>query len=199
MSSVLKSEHHVDTCVEMFLKRMGDIADSSTATTDIAHWFRLVSSFFPVIKLFNWKIRLTSCDRFSFDVIGELYFSNMFGFMREGRDHLKWIDALDTFMPHLIKAALLPSWVRPPYFATTLATTSEARKAARDYSGIENAVEDCVVERQNKSPDERASREDILGRFFEIHQEKGEKLDFTIDDIKTEVHIALYVSISSFR
>ncbi|KAI9659696.1 MAG: hypothetical protein M1831_003594 [Alyxoria varia] len=83
MSSVLKWEQHVDTCVEMFLKRMGDIAD-----------------------------------------------------------------------------------------------------------GIENAVDKCVIDREKLPKEERASREDIVGRFFQIHQEKGEKLDFTIDDIKTEVHIA---------
>ena len=52
-------------------------------------------------------------QRYTFDVIGELFFGRMFGFLRERKDIGGYIAAVDIILPHAIRVAVLPKLLWP--------------------------------------------------------------------------------------
>lgn len=132
-----------------------------------------------------------SC-RFSFDVLGELYFSNMFGFMSRDEDHQEWIESIDSLMPFMTLTQVSPKWFRPLMLSSTLLSAS-ARKAAQTVDRMRTAAISAVEGRIKLLKDDGLdnSRQDMLGQMFGIYHEKGEKVDFQIEDIQVEVWAAL--------
>lgn len=51
-------------------------------------------------------------------MIGELYFSKMFGFLQAGHDHLGYIDATEDLVPVQFLAANMPTFVRGLFMLT---------------------------------------------------------------------------------
>ena len=129
-------------------------------------------------------------DRYAFDVIGELYFSKMFGFMKDKHDYRGYISALDDLLPVLVASCVLPKYARPWLMMGGILMPS-ARKALKALKDIDKAAESCVAERLRSLEQGEKPRQDVLASLFKIHWEKGEKVDFGIVDIKLEVYIAL--------
>lgn len=48
--------------------------------------------------------------RYAFDVIGEVFFGHMFGFMEYRHDHASLITSLQQILPVISTVALSPSW-----------------------------------------------------------------------------------------
>jgi hypothetical protein len=51
--------------------------------------------------------------RYTFDAIGELFFGQQFGFMRDEHDYGNYIQSLDTLIPGIALSCVLPSYLRP--------------------------------------------------------------------------------------
>ena len=124
--------------------------------------------------------------RYAFDVIGELYFGRMFGFLETGADHGSWIESLDLLMPFLCMTAVAPTYVRPLILMSALVVPGSL-KALKAIDNIGVAARKCVAERfDSASKDDGPHRTDMVEQLHEIHLEKGEKVDFQIGDIQQE-------------
>ncbi|CEN61002.1 hypothetical protein ASPCAL07672 [Aspergillus calidoustus] len=168
MSSIVKSEPLIDTCTELFMTRMG-VFSKQRQLVDLATWVQ-------------W---------YAFDVIGELYFSSMFGFMAQCSDVHDYIGSLDTLLPVLCAASVMPTYVRAPFLASGLLLGS-VRKALKALGSIEDAAASCVRERLQSEGKPDGAREDILGKLLGIHDSKGDQHNFNLTDVQTEVFSGLF-------
>lgn len=161
-------EESIDRCVEQLVAKFNDYSDKES-----------------VVDLANWA------QWFSFDVIGELFFSRMFGFMKYARDYKVYISALDSLIPSMAVALVMPSYLRPLFMLSgTLLPT--VRKALRALKYIEKEAEACVAERRDllaSKPD--IKREDMLQRYFDIMHVKGNEKDFGLTEIKVDSYGSL--------
>jgi hypothetical protein len=167
MSNIVKSEPLINTCTELFMTRMGEFAERRQLV-DLATWVQ-------------W---------YAFDVIGELYFSSMFGFMKQRSDVNDYIGSLDTLLPVLCAASVMPSYVRAPFLASGLLLRS-VRKALKALGRIEEASATCVRERLQPGGKSEGAREDILGKLLDIHEHKGDQHNFNLTDVQSEVFTGL--------
>ncbi|KAI0403196.1 cytochrome P450 [Xylaria palmicola] len=168
LASILKFEKYIDLCSEVFLSRLEAFAVSHQAV-DLGEWFQM----------------------YAFDVIGELYFGQMFGFMEKSHDHENWIQSLDQLMPFLCMTSVAPSCMRPLILSSALALPGSIR-ALKAVDTIGTAAREVVSKRLNVGANpEHERRTDILQQLYDIYEEKGSKLDFSIGDIEQEAWVAL--------
>ena len=71
MSSVLDSEVYIDQCSDLFLQRLGEMAQAGQ-TVDLGHWLQM----------------------YAFDVVTELFYGKAFGLM-EARQDFGWFELLE--------------------------------------------------------------------------------------------------------
>ncbi|OGM41143.1 cytochrome P450 [Aspergillus bombycis] len=159
MTSILQSEKYIEKCIRIWLEKLGEMADSRK-----------------------------SFDLYAYDVIGELYFSKMFGFLQAGGDHLGYIDATEDLIPVQFLAANMPTYVRGLFMLTGILFPKVRRAlgALGDLTDATNAMlKDRLATLQSDS-ESKSQRQDILGKLLEISHKRGEELDFVLDDIKME-------------
>ncbi|KAH9905239.1 cytochrome P450 oxidoreductase [Xylariomycetidae sp. FL2044] len=168
LSNVLKSEAYITKCSDLLIERLGEFADASTPC-DLGRWLQ-------------W---------FSFDVVGELSFGRMFGFLEKKEDYRGWIRSLDTILPFLCIMGVAPPYLRPMITASALVVPA-SRKALEAASSMGVAARDCVAQRfANEARSEHPPRVDLLGQLYSICQEKGAEVDFQMGDIEQESWVAL--------
>ncbi|CAI6332382.1 unnamed protein product [Periconia digitata] len=167
MANVLKHEDYVAKCTTLFLERMTEMADAGEEV-DIGNWFQM----------------------YAFDVIGELSFGNMFGFMEKNTDINGWIDALDALMPVLCVAAIAPTYYRP-FIMISAILNSTVFKALKSFEGIHTASVDVVTKRVKEISAGTADRIDMLQQFSRIVREKGEQVRFTDSEVTLEAYVGL--------
>ncbi|KAL2396868.1 Cytochrome P450 monooxygenase gsfF [Exophiala dermatitidis] len=169
LSNVLRSEEYIDKCTELFLERMAEYQDGKKPF-DLGRWVQM----------------------YAFDVIGELYFGRMFGFMETRSDHESWIHSLDLLLPFLCMTAVVPTYVRPLILASSIAVPGSL-KAVKAIDTIATAARKCAAKRFSEGKEAKSKdRTDILEQLYTIHQEKGEKVDFNMPEIEQEAWIALF-------
>ncbi|KAI0120995.1 cytochrome P450 oxidoreductase [Xylariales sp. AK1849] len=169
LANVLQSEPYIDHCSALFLERLGEHTDSEKPF-DLGKWLQM----------------------FTFDVIGELYFGNMFGFLEKAEDHGNWIHSLDLLMPYLCMTAVAPAFWRPLVLTTALAVPG-ALKALKAIDDIGVAARECVAARFVDGPKtEGQKRTDLFEQLYTIYKEKGDKIDFKMGDIEQEAYVALF-------
>ncbi|KAH8433938.1 cytochrome P450 [Aspergillus melleus] len=170
MGSVKQAEKHMDTCTDLLVKRFGEVADQQ-ATVDLYKWSRM----------------------YAYDVIGELYFGKMFGFLESQSDHLGYLSSTDALIPVMTLSAVMPTYIRPffmlsglffPRMRASLNALKNLTKAA------DAAVEDRL--RQSEEVDNVSKRHDVLSKVLKIHREEGQRIDFDIDDVKLEAYGAFF-------
>jgi cytochrome P450 len=160
LANVLKSEPYIDQCTELFLQRLGEHT-SSEEPFDLGKWLQM----------------------FTFDVIGELYFGRMFGFLEKAEDHGSWIHSLDLLMPFLCMTAVAPAFLRP-LILTSAVVVPGALKAVKAVENIGVAARECVAARFADGPKlEGQTRTDLLEQLYTIHKERGDKIDFKMVSI----------------
>ncbi|KAM3417726.1 hypothetical protein BST61_g5959 [Cercospora zeina] len=155
MSSVLESEAHVDVCTELFMARLSEFA-ADGQVLDLGIWLQM----------------------YAFDIIGELFFGQAFGFMETRSDFGRWIALLDSLLPVLIVVAILPNTFRPFYLIFCIMYVS-TRSALKDFESIATIAKDLVGRREDIMEwDIQTSasnkRRDILTKLFELETQKGE-------------------------
>ena len=167
MSSVLESESYIDDSSALFMQRMGGYADSK-AVVDLREWLQM----------------------YAFDIIGELLFGRQFEFMQDRCDFGTYIESMDSLLPPMTVASVSPTYMRPFIFPTALVFPA-VRKAIEGLKNIQKAAADCVTRRRQEIESGKESRRDILDKLSAVKAEKGEKVDFGIDEIEQESYVAM--------
>ncbi|KIW85494.1 hypothetical protein Z517_00885 [Fonsecaea pedrosoi CBS 271.37] len=177
LSNILRSEPYIDHCSEVFMERMGAYADADEVV-DLGEWLQM----------------------YAFDVVGELFFGKMFGFMNEGHDHENWIASLDLLMPFLTITSVIPSYLRT-LLAVSAFLFPKVRQAFHALNTLEAAAKRCVVERKEllQNPDAAGAaddkgpglRRDLLAQMFAIQQSKGADVNFSDKDMTKESYSAI--------
>ena len=117
----------------------------------------------------------------------------MFGFMAQATDYRGYVAALDCLLPILTMACVMPSYIRP-FFLTGGMVIPRVFRALMSIKNIEKAADDVVAERLALiEKGEAEDKKDVLNSLFEVMQEKGDKVDFGVTEIKVEAYVALYV------
>ncbi|EAU32038.1 conserved hypothetical protein [Aspergillus terreus NIH2624] len=168
MTSILQSENYLDECTAVFLEQMGKIADRK-GTFDLHEWARM----------------------YAYDVIGELYFSKMFGFLKSGCDHLGFMASTDTLIPVMTLSAVMPTYIRSVFmFAGIL--FPRVRNALTALGNLSKAAETAVQERlaQRDESKDGPERADVLNKVLDIYH--GKKADFDLDDVRLEAFGAFF-------
>ncbi|KAL4893245.1 cytochrome P450 [Aspergillus ambiguus] len=164
MTSILQSEKYLNECTAVFLEQLGKIAENKD-TFDLHEWVRM----------------------YAYDVIGEHYFSKMFGFLKSGNDHLGFMGSTDTLVPVMTLSGVMPAYIRPlfmfagflfPRVRNALTALGKSNKAA------ETAVQDHLTERDKNRDGQR--RADVLNKVLDIYFDSSEKADFDLDDVRLE-------------
>ncbi|KAF2851926.1 cytochrome P450 [Plenodomus tracheiphilus IPT5] len=168
LSNVLKSEGYINKVSALFVKRLGEHADRKE-TIDLGQWLQM----------------------YSFDVIGEIFFGDMFGFLEKGEDHGAFIASLDALMPVLCISAIGPTYLRPLIMGSAIAIPA-AFKAVKAIDGIRKAAVIAAAKRMKENADGVEHRNDMLQQLFDIVQEKGEKVNFSSDEVTLEAYVAMF-------
>ena len=123
--------------------------------------------------------------------MGELFFGNMFGFLRERTDIGSRIATTDAALVRLVGAMLLPLWVARPLLVLAFVCFPSVRRAL----GVKDHVE--AFARTSVSAREKAlaagwtgGPHDLLQKMFELREARGDKLNFGIHDIEMESYNA---------
>ena len=180
LSNVLQSEEYINQCSVLFIQRIGEYADSGRVL-DLGEWLQWYAHQASPCSL------LIRGLRYAFDVVGELFFGKMFGFMANREDHKSWIAHMDSFMPLLCIVAVAPSYARSLILMSSV-LNPVVRKALASTVHIADAARSCVDVRASSDVEEAkgGSRRDLMQQFFEIKREKGEKVDFGTGEIQAE-------------
>ncbi|KAL2821429.1 cytochrome P450 [Aspergillus cavernicola] len=143
MTSILQSEKYIEKCIDVWIGKLGEMADCKE-TFNLWIWTRM----------------------YAYDVIGELYFSKMFGFLQAGGDHLGYIDATDDLIPVQFLATNMPTYVRGLFMLTGI-LFPKVRGALKALGNLTDAT--------------NAMLKDRLAAL-----QKARKLDLVLDDIKMD-------------
>ncbi|KAJ5661462.1 cytochrome P450 monooxygenase [Penicillium maclennaniae] len=169
LHNVLEAEQYVDGCIDVLLEQLSDSADKKQCI-DLHEWSRF----------------------FAYDTIGELFFSKTFGSLRSRHDHLGFMASADYLIPVMTLAALMPIYLRPVFMLTGMLFPS-LRKAFRAVGTLTDASNRVVAERVQPGQSEvKSERSDFITKVLQIYREKGPKVDFDIDDVKTEAWSAFF-------
>lgn len=93
LSSLVKYETHIDDCMDVFLQRLGELAERDEP-----------------VDMFNWL------QFYAFDVISNLTYSKRFGFLDAGEDRNGLIEALHAYLKYATSIgifAFLHSYIYP--------------------------------------------------------------------------------------
>lgn len=170
LSNVLKSEVYIDKCSKLFITRLTEHSERAEPVIDLGLWVQM----------------------YAFDVVGELFYSSMFGFMEKSHDHGGWLEAIDRIFPFFGMSAVSPRLMRFLILGTSTIIPS-TRKALDALETICVSSRECVAKRleQQKSTSTASERTDIMQQMFDIYQEKGSKVQFGIGEIEQEAYTAL--------
>ena len=131
-----------------------------------------------------------SC-RYAFDVLGELFYGKMFGFMSERTDFGNYMKAIDSLLPAFTIGGTVPSYLTKLYLVSTILFSPSVRGALGAVKHIENASQAAVESRKREIVENKDDKRDILRKMLEINADRGEKIDFTYQHIYVESHSSM--------
>ena len=131
-----------------------------------------------------------SC-RYAFDVLGELFYGNMFGFMSERTDIGNYMKAIDSPLPAFTVGGTVPSSLTKLYLVSTVLFSPSVRGALGAVKHISNASEAAVERRKQDIVESKDDKRDMLRKMLEINADRGEKINFTYQHICVESHSSM--------
>ncbi|KAL4812363.1 cytochrome P450 [Aspergillus spinulosporus] len=156
---------------------------------------RIVSNVYTMTSLGEISDRKESFDlwiwtrMYAYDVIGELYFSKMFGFLQAGGDQLGYTDATDDLISVQFLAGNMPTYVRSLFMLTGI-VFPKVRRALKALDILTNATNEMLKGRvaalDSNDATSKPQRADILGKLLDIMHKRGKEVDFEIRDVKME-------------
>ncbi|KAI9039408.1 cytochrome P450 [Aspergillus affinis] len=170
MSSVIQAEKYMNACTDLLVERFSEVADQDS-TVDLHKWARM----------------------YAYDVIGELYFGKMFGFLGARRDHLGYLSSTDALIPVMTLSAVMPTYVRP-FFMLGGLLFSRMRASLVALKSLTKAADATVEDRlaESKEVGNVSQRPDVLNKVLKIYCQEGQRVDFDMDDVKMEVFGAFF-------
>ncbi|KAF2229156.1 cytochrome P450 [Viridothelium virens] len=165
MTSVLEMEKYLDELIGLFMHKMGKLADQNELM-DLGVWM--------------W--------RYAYDVIGELFFGQSYGFLEQERDIDNLMATTGMVAPFMGMLGMAPTWFKP-FMMWMLAVPSIAR-GVRNMEGAKEAGQRKVADRIRKIEGGQQTREDMLGKLLNYVWDKGEKVDWTVQDVEQECFVA---------
>ncbi|KAE8151416.1 cytochrome P450 [Aspergillus avenaceus] len=170
LTSILQAEEYVDKCTDLFLQCLGEMADAQTSV-DLLKWARM----------------------YAYDVVGEFYFGQMFGFLKNKDDHIGYLSSTDSLIPVMTLSAVMPSYVRSIFMLGGF-MFSRMRKAVGAFDVLTKAADLAVENRRHlfEKGDVSQRKPDLLTRAFEIYYRRGVELDFQLIDLKMEAFGAFF-------
>ncbi|KAF2819337.1 cytochrome P450 [Ophiobolus disseminans] len=162
LSSVMKSEPGIDQTVQLFIRRLGEFADSDQEF-DFGLWLEM----------------------FAYDNIGVVFFGHQFGFLQDSVDYGGYIQAVHKSLPFLGILAMSPAYARP-FLMLSAITVPSLLKAVIAVSGVKRLAERETYEAQARAEEARAKRVDMTSQLLGIMREKGEKNNFSVREIVSE-------------
>ncbi|KAK4948640.1 hypothetical protein LTR10_012644 [Elasticomyces elasticus] len=162
MSNVLDSEQYVDQCSNLFIQRLGEMAQAGQ-TVDLGHWLQM----------------------YAFDVVTELFYGKAFGLM-EARQDFGWFDLLEGvvqavaimgMIPHVVQFYHMPIWQK---------LFPKVKEANDKQMKMITVAQERVAERLNS----KADRRDMMEKFIDRHRESPQ--DMTVQWIEMEAVVALF-------
>ncbi|CAN9426650.1 unnamed protein product [Alternaria alternata] len=130
-----------------------------------------------------------SSVRYTFDIIGELFYGRAFGFLDEGKDQNDWIKSLDKMIPFVCLMGVAPPILRPLIGMGTMLTA-----AGQDIkNGVKNIGSSSArLMKEAYATRHEVNRTDMAQQVFDIYEKNGEKMDFTWGDVEQESYGALF-------
>jgi cytochrome P450 len=160
MSSLLSYEPYVDECIDLFLGKLSQFALVGTSI-DLLHWFQC----------------------YAFDVIGEITYSERFGFLDEGEDVAGTMAALDRSMVYSTLVGIFPKL--HPYLYAILEKIPGSGAAGRTYlmafvqrkiDERAHAKEKGLYHPQARKSAEGPAPQDFLEKLTEAQKETPDKV-----------------------
>ena len=158
MSSLLSYESYVDHCIDIFLSKMTSFAQSG-ATIDLAHWFQC----------------------YAFDTLGEITYSERFGFLDNGDDIAGTIAALDQSLVYSTLVGIFPRL--HPYLYAILQKIPGSGAAGRNF--LMQFVQKKIDERNQarkkgglalRVAQDDATPRDFLDKMSDAHEQNPDKV-----------------------
>lgn len=137
-------------------------------------------------------------NSYTFDVIGELFFGNNFGFMEKDHDHEGWMEMLDNMFPVMIISGLLPRYLRFSLLLGSL-LIPRVRKGITGLKNVHKASVECVARKQRQMEQNGPTRQDVLAKAFNMYQadlnneKKTNRQKMLLADVQNEAVNAMYV------
>jgi hypothetical protein len=131
-------------------------------------------------------------SRYAFDVIGELFFGQMFGFMENREDHQSYIASLAILIPILATLGVAPSYIRPLILLSS-AVSSQVRRGLVALKHIGEATRDCVDQHlADLSDGQKTVRRDMVQQLLDLtEREKRGTIEFGVEEVKMDCYSAL--------
>ena len=167
MTSVLEMEQYIDDLIALFMRKMGRLADDDNELMDVGLW--------------TW--------RYTFDIVGTLFFGKPYGFLEEERDIDNMMAAADSVAPFEGMMGMAPPWMRP-LMVWMLAVPNIAR-GVRYFGEVKTKSRKIIIDRLKQIENQEETRPDMVGKLLGVVFEKGEKVDWTREDVEQECFVAM--------
>ncbi|KAF2685873.1 cytochrome P450 [Lentithecium fluviatile CBS 122367] len=166
MTSVLEMEKYIDEMVALFCLKMGRLADGNELM-DVGLW--------------TW--------RFTYDVIGELFFGKAYGFLEQERDIDNLMAAAAAVAPFEGMMGMAPTWLKP--FMWWMLAIPNIARGVMNFQKVKVTGKKVVADRMRAVENQAETRTDMLGKMLNIVWEKGEKYDWSVQDVEQECFVAM--------
>jgi len=114
----------------------------------------------------------------------------MFGFMENEHDYGGLIASVEALLFSILISAVGESSYRPLVLAC-LNLLPRIRKGWTSAAGVQKAAIDAVEKRKEEMDNGSADRTDMLQNLVKIVDEKGDKVNFTLQEVTLEVWVAM--------
>jgi cytochrome P450 len=154
MSSLLSYEGYVDQCIDIFLDMLNQSARTGRSI-DLVHWFQC----------------------YAFDVIGEITYSERFGFLDNGADIEGTMAALDKSMVYSTLVGIFPK-LHPTIYAI-MEKIPGSGAAGRTYlmKFVQRKIDERrQAKKQGHISNERGAPQDFLEKMTRAQEENPEKV-----------------------
>ena len=111
--------------------------------------------------------------------------------MREGKDIGGYMKAIDSLLPAFTIGGTVPSYLTKLYLISTILFSPSVRGALGAVKHLEDASRAAVKRRKQEIEQKEDDKHDILRKMLEITADRGEKINFTENDIFVESHSSL--------
>jgi hypothetical protein len=166
MTSVLEMEKYIDELIELFLEKMGRLADEEELM-DVGLW--------------TW--------RFAYDVLGDFFFGKAYGFLEQERDIDNLMAAAGALAPFEAMMGMAPAWMRP--CMVWMLAIPNIMRGVMSMQKVKVMGKKIVADRMREVENQQPTRQDMLGKMLNIVWEKGEKVDWSVEDVEQECFVAM--------